>query len=652
MRRQDDVVSLAGPAVARFHIIDQSLCHHGGHHFDYVNCMVQAASENELETFVAANRRFRTDQLFGSKHAGNRRPAKVVSVFSNTTYQRESWLAGLRHLKRSNVVLDRPAADENSPSIFRKSFSWLKDRRSKKKRRQLIAQFARDLGRYFESLPSRELHQEDHVFFTTVSELELMGLAIFLANSPWTQPATWHLQFHYNLFDGRTPEFESQTRVLGKVRGCFLAALSRVPDHDLHFYCTSEELVEQFERLKVVDFSRLPYPINSRFAPAKYPTRVVESVFATRQSHRNPLSDAATDNRLPERPIGSPLRMICPGELRREKGVANHLQTVIDNLWQDYFGCGALEVAVQRPRKKFLRRQKVEIQLPVGDRGDSSPVKYVQHPLREDEYAEFIKRADFGLLMYDSRAYFSRRAGVLGELLACGKPVIVPAGCWLAHQLQEIQFNHIETQGDALPKSRTLGLSELEFDLSNAPLSGGLVSFDQSRHPFEFKIPLQKDETLVVVGFEWHNPIIEGVDVSLECIENGPQGNRSSATKQVAGHRRSGRRCLVMFRIAGGTESIQLSLRNAFHGTMATIKNLSVDLYNVNDPDSIPLGSVGLIAPDNGYADVMVEEMVSHFEHYRHSAEEYSHLWYQGHDPLRTLERLTGYTTDVLRRAA
>ena len=639
--------------MARFHIIDQSLCHHGGHHFDYVNCMAKVAVENELETYVAANRRFRADRLARSRGVGQDGSAKVVPVFCNTTYQRESWLAGLRHLKRSKVVLDRNTSDERGASLPVRACLWLKNQKSKKRRRQVIAQFARDLGRYFESLPNKELNQEDHVFFTTVSELELMGLAIFLANAPWTQPATWHLQFHYNLFDGRTPEFEFQTSVLGKVRGCFLAALSRIPDHDLHFYCTAQELVEQFEKLKVARFTQLPYPINSSFAPVKNLKAKVNTSCVVGFSDVDFNCPSESDGfEVDSSENNSRLRMICPGELRREKGIANHLQSVINRLWRDYFACGKLEVAVQRPKKKPLRSQKVEIQFPDELDSNFDPVQYVQHPLSEEKYIEFIKDADFGLLMYDSRAYFSRRAGVLGELLACGKPVIVPAGCWLAHQLQEIQFVHIETLKDSMPKSRQLDLSALDFDLKNAPLSGGLVSFDQHRHPFEFKVGLEQEETLAIVSFDWHDPTDEGVDVSVEYVGTDVYGNRTSAAKQIVGHRRRGGQCHAIFRIDQNSLQASFSLSNAFHGTMATVKNLSVEFFKVDDPNSVPLGSVGLITPDNEQADVMVAEMVLHFEHYRDSAEKYSHVWYDRHDPVRTLEQLIGYSVDVSRRAA
>ena len=101
-------------------IIDQSLCSPGGHHFDYVNCVARAAQEDQLETFVATNRRFNVARCAPKSRSqsasqyeltvGERQDgvlcenAKVIPSFRNTTYQKVSWLAGLRHLKRATSL--------------------------------------------------------------------------------------------------------------------------------------------------------------------------------------------------------------------------------------------------------------------------------------------------------------------------------------------------------------------------------------------------------------------------------------------------------------------------------------------------------------------------------------------------------------------
>ena len=649
--------SLAGNAVARLLIIDQSLCSKGGHHFDYVNCIARAANKEQLPTFVATNKKFKCRRENSLECDDSLQSvATVVPSFRHTTYQRESWLAGLRHLKRAGVVTDKPQSEKLS--ALQRFSSWRRHSRVRKRRRDLIAQFAYDCQRFFEALPRKEFMPQDHVFLTTVSELELMGLAIYLASAPSSRLATWHLQFHYNLFDGRTPEFETQKEVQRKVRGCFLAAMSRIPDHQLNFYCTSSELVDQYSRLNVADFYRLPYPINPKFAPAKIRSSVQSrkpvfklAVHSDREASEPDFQTSQVESAKIAQP-DAPIRMVCPGELRREKGSAAHLQRVIDSLWDEYLSCGRLQVAVQRPRRKLLRREKLRLELPGAvPTGRSEPiVDYLRHPLSENEYCDFVRGSDFGLLLYDSRAYYSRRAGVLGELLASGKPVIVPAGCWLAHQLQDLQFRHVDSLAKELPLSRSLELGAFEFDPDNAPLSGGLVSFDRYRHPFRATAKKTENENIAIVSFDWHHPHGEGVDARIRCIENGASSGKVSST-QVVGHRFSAGQCKTMFRLDSGSNEVCFEFENAFHDSTATIRNLSVNLFSVPDAQDIPLGRVGLIFDTEESIEASVVEMVEHLAHYRQTAEDFSQVWWRSHDPYRTLDFLVGSASAVQRAA-
>jgi hypothetical protein len=646
--------------VPRLHIIDQSLCSNGGHHFDYVNCIARAASKDQFETFVATNRRFKRNRESSVERDDSLHSiATVVPSFRNTTYQRESWLSGLRHLKRAKMVDEADTDRAGKTSSIIKCAKWYRAQSFRNRRRKLISQFACDCSRFFETIPKKEFMPDDHVFLTTVSELELMGLAIYLASSPSSRLANWHLQFHYNLFDGRTPEFETQSEVQRKVRGCFLAALSRVPDHKLNFYCTSSELVEQYSRLKVAEFYRMPYPVNERFAPTVSGSARSDVIKLAMHVGEDYDESATTIDvvgaELPLPRIAqptSPIRMGCPGELRREKGSAAHLQRVIDSLWGEYLSCGRLQVALQRPKRKMLRKEKLELELPSGEpiQFRDPVVDYLQHPLSENDYCDFIRGSDFGLLLYDSRAYYSRRAGVLGELLACGKPVIVPAGCWLAHQLQEPQFRHIDSMMQSMQHSNRLELGSLQFDIHNVPLSGGLVSFDRKRHPFRATASKTTEENIAIVSFDWRHPRAQGVDARIRCIETCRDGSVLEST-QIVGHRFSSGQCRAIFRVEKGGEKICFEFENAFHDSTATIGNLSVDLYDVPDASEIPLGRVGLIFADAESIDDAVVEMVEHLDHYRQSAQEFSHPWWRMHDPNRTLEFMVG-GRDAGRRVA
>lgn len=634
--------------MASLHIIDQSLRSHGGHHFDYVRCVATAASR-EIPTFIGTHREFgktKTEPTLATDLESLDSLATVQRCFRNTTYQRESYLAGLQHLKRCKWL---PSDRGSQPAPFHRRFlEQYRGRNFRRKRRTLIAQFAGDMSQYFRACDVHKLGAMDHIFLTTVSELELMGLAIFLTNSPWTVAANWHLQFHYNLFEGRTPEYDSQMQTAKRVRGCFLAALSRLPNHQLNFYVTADELQQQYKRLGIVDMEPLPYPISPRFAPQRSSLAMTLPL--------NIAEKTAPPKHPIDTPRNRPIRMVCPGELRREKGCVDHLQKIVDPLWHDYLANGRLQLAVQRPKRKWYRRERIELQLPTADQAsnqETTPppvIDYLRHPLSEDQYCDLIREADCGLLLYDSRAYFARRAGVLGELLACGKPVIVPAGCWLAHQIQDSQFEHIETTCETMDLSRKLNLADLKFDLSNVPFSGGKISFDQQRHPFCAQADIQPGENIAVVSFDWQDPTSSGVDTKITVIELA-EGDPIVERVQVVGHRQSAGTCRAMFRVDHKTEMIRIEFENAFHNSMATIRNLTVDLYRVADASAVPLSRVGIIMAGAEQLSESVIEMVEHLPHYRDSAEAFSETWYDDHRPQRTVDYLLSRREQLLKVA-
>jgi hypothetical protein len=645
--------------VARLFVIDQSLANVGGHHYDYVNCVVKAASHDRHEIFVATNRRFRATAS-SSDPASLGQNAKVLPAFRNTTYQKVSWLAGLRHLKRAEY----PAASKKETSKLRllSPTALLAKRRAsrfRKQRRKLIAQFACDCSRFFTGAPYGEFRRGDQIFLTTVSELELMGLAIFLTSCPSSRRATWHLQFHFNLFAGRPNEFSAQNETQRKVRGCFLAALSRIPDHDVRFYCTSDELVEQYSGLKVAEFSRLSYPINERFAPSRTIRKGAKvapaaSTILSFDQRSNPITEdfgeaeCCSEESLD---LNNPARMIVPGELRREKGSSNHLQGVVNDLWEDYLSVGRLQVAVQRPARRLIRGEKLDLQLPGANMVGGQPVvDYLRHPLPEQEYCDFIRGSDFGLLLHQRDAYFSRRAGVLGELMSCGKPVVVPAGCWLAHQIQEGIYHHVGQVRRRLGEGRVLDLRALEFDSANAPLSGGVASFDRHRHPFLASTEKTECENIAIVSFNWQHPKkSRGTDARVRCTEFGSDGSETSSL-QVLGHRTSFGKCQAIFRIGRGGNKVRFQFENAFEDSTASIRDISVELFSVEDADEVPTGFNGVIYSDAEAIAPAVAEVVEHLDHYRKNAQTFASQWWQAHDPQRTIDSL--FDSTVLRKVA
>ena len=605
--------------MANFFLIDQSLRELGGHHHDYVRCVATAANEAGYLTTIGTHQKFRDTNTLESL-------GPIKRVFRETTYQRDSYLAGLRHLTHPlNDFLPIASCDQQ-PARLRDRFSLssvtrlIRQAGHRIRRRRYIRNFAQDCEQFFKST---RLTEHDHAFLATVNEMEFMGLAAFLSNYPRTLQVHWHLQFHFNLFEGRTPEYPSQARAASAVQHCFDAALARIPYHTLRLYTTSETLADQFNSLGVGNFQVLTYPIRP-------------DLFGRQESTPNHVSTAG---------IGGPLRITCPGEVRREKKMVNYLQPLVDNIWDKHIRPGNIQIVVQRPLRKWPAREKINLQAPqqaLPSRLGTEWVQYYSHPLSDADYLDLIRNTDCGLLFYDSRAYFSRRAGVLGELLSCGKPVIVPAGSWLGDQLAEPNFRYVDSLCNSHNRRRSLLLEELAWSSGNVPLMGGVLSFDQTEHPFELQFELEEDESGFVIEFDWQWPTNQGVYCKFE-IANSPW--ESPDQGQIVGHRANGMSPVAYF--PTNQLSINLRMSNAFHDSSAGIRLIAIHTLAV-DPANTPAGSVGLIATGEEDIPRAIGEMVKHYDHYRRTASQFAEFWYQLHEPKQTISSLVSATDQYL----
>jgi hypothetical protein len=96
------------------------------------------------------------------------------------------------------------------------------------------------------------------------------------------------------------------------------------------------------------------------------------------------------------------------------------------------------------------------------------------------------------------------------------------------------------------------------------------------------------------------------------------------------------------------TNKVRFILKNAFHHSTASLRNLQ--LWIAQEPpgsslNSPPIGAVGVIAPDRDHLGESLLEVVNHIDHYRQTAEHFSHHWYANHHPQRTIMQLTSHDT-------
>lgn len=595
--------------MAQFFLIDPSWRCTGDHHAEFGSALVHAANSRQIRTRVAVHRDF----LMGEKSLT---PAVVVPLFRETSYQAASVLAGLQAIKRGGWARPQPPhSGWNWRSIKSRLQNWGAERRHLAYARR----YAESLAEFFSG---QSFDDATTVLFATASDLDFAGIGAYLRATPNTIQAHWHFLFHFNLFQGRTPEYEQQQWRLRGLRDRFLSALQGLPYHQLHFHTTTEHLADQYNRLQIAKFSVLPYPV------------------------------IAPEQELD--PSEGPLRLSCIGAVRREKQQATYLQKVINQIWDTHLAPGRVKLQVQTLVRRSWRRPKIPVSIPGAASGNHkspqpippSTIEFLPHPLPRNEYDQLLRNTDCGLLLYDAETYFSRRAGILDELLTLGRPVVVSAGSWLADELSPDLFDYVQQIVDGPAAAREWNAGNLVFSSDNLPSEGGVLTLDHGDHPLELHFEIEPRVTAIALQFQWRSPINAGTYIRIEIARNasaefsGRESLASFGSCHIVGHAPKGVLPGVILRIPT-TEPhhrrCTVRLTNAFHDATICIQNLKLTPL---DGFVGPIGSVGVTVADRMHLGDAIDEIVRHYSHYRHSAEHAATRRRSEHDPQRVLSWL------------
>ncbi len=412
--------------MSKFVLIDHSLVQPGGHHFEYAEHAFRAAHAAGHQVVVAAHRNFKKPATWESGWESH-------PIFPHTLYDELG-----AHGSENSV---ESAPDLENSLHNRSHLSWLARWRTRTERllvkRQTVG-FRRALRQLFSDV---SLSRGDHVFLPTASISDFFCLAEYLHGSSETQKAKWHLQFHYGPAVESGPAWEC-------LQANFARAQRLTDGHELNLFTTTTGLSDRYRRLGVARCEMLPHHVNPFFTPDVY------------------------------RSGSTPLRVLCAGCPRQEKGY-QHLSRIAIDLWQDYFATGRAQLCLQAKPSWFgSNRPRWKAQWGIGEAtanatsfqpvGESvGPIACSRFPLPAHEYVKMIRTADIGLFLYDTASYRHRCSGVFVEMLAAGVPVIVPANCWMAEQVNG---------ANAWCRERFRSRSENASSLENRPSMIGLVA--------------------------------------------------------------------------------------------------------------------------------------------------------------------------------
>lgn len=603
----------------KFILIDHSLTGVGGHHFEYAMHILSAAQRAGFDVVLAANCRLR-DRTGMPAHW------PVHSLFRFDVYCKHAVSGG--HRRRTGRGTGGAAAAGGAkvstwPARLIEPIYRFCDRGRQLlrqiDRRRRCRHFTRACHDLFQRLP---LQAGDQVFVPTLSEIDLLGLVAYLQAAPQSQLAQWHLQFHFDLFDGREPDYVAESDRIFALRQLFEETLAGARNHRLHFYSTTPQLAAQYNLLKVADFRTLAYPVNPAF-PA----------YRRHKSQR-------------------PLRITCAGGMREEKG-REHLATLVRSLWDDALANNNAQLLVQTNRTRF-QRLRSEIMAPAAKSGMTPygqfcrRVVQVRHPLRMDQYVDLIGKTDIGLFLYDSNRYYARCSGILVEMLSAGVPVIVPAGCWLADQIAESIYEHLDRLPQHLPTVQNVGEHDFSWQspIANAAAPPGkcMLTFGDRDAAICAEAVIPAGATDLLVNLHWPVPK-PGTYVRLQAEQFDADGKQLDDFVSIAGQRLLGQAVPLLVHLKQHAVRVRLTLQNAYGKSPITVTDVQLTfLCAAAAPKGhCPAGAVGLIAAAPEYVGPLVHEMIDHFEHYKETAARFSRPWSYAHAPERTVETLMAH---------
>lgn len=584
--------------MTKFILIEHSLKDVGGHHYDYAVHILQAAERAGYDIVLATHRQFR-------HQAQLPRTWKVLPMFRFDVYSKYAITSGSAR-NPIFVFNDRNLRSRNALVDWWNPRNWFEKRRYQCKRR--LESFASTCEQLFQVV---RLKSGDIVFLSTVSEYELQGLAKFLRRAPDTARAHWHLQFHHDILDGLEPSREQQGRRLQDVRRLFEQTLGPIRGHSLTFHTTTAPLAAQYNRLGTETFSELPYPVNPEFcAPGR--TRVANE----------------------------PLQITCAGGMRREKG-KHDMAALVSQLWKPYLASGRAQFRIQACKGSFRRLLADQRQFGVDTRSgkERPPLLRIPHPLGLREYLRLHHTSDIGLFLYDSKRYYTRCSGILVEMLAAGVPVIVPAGCWLAEQIAEPTYRYLDQVRKEIPPVDRLGFSDVQWE---SPLAGKVLSFGGSS-AVHGEVPVPRHAEALLVRFRHCGPVEPGGYVQIRAEQYSAQHERLDVSESTLGYR-ADRHVGTPFSLNDRTVRVRLAWKTAYEGGDFQLADLELGFLAGHEHENrIPLAAVGLAAANQRMIPKLFAEMVTHYDHYRQTAESFAHEWFRQHSPDHTLATLVSH---------
>lgn len=447
-----------------------------------------------------------------------------------------------------------------------------------------------------------DLRGDDVVFMPTISEIDFAGLCHTLRQQGTAAGPSWNIVFRRELY--------GPADTAGSLIGNWLRrALLRYGLFELgrskgraHLFTDTARLAEQYRRL-CVDVATLPIPVNSRFRPR-----------AREQS-------------------ALPLEIVFLGDARTEKGYGS-LPSIVAGLaseveagrihftFQSNFGFG--------PTRSEAR--VVEARATLRRLGDSV-VRLREEPMKSEDYERLVMGADIVLVPYNARRYFARSSGVFAEAVSAGVPVVVPAHCWMADQIQPEDVALHDALLEAQP-----GVRSIDDDLGWRPVEPvrAFPWLAHRRSTFVGSFRPRTGETHLILQFRVAEEST-GESYRRVCVNQFKGSARLRREVEILGTSADGR-ASALFEIDPAAQSVEIVFSGM--GGRSPGTDLRAHCLARGAGITVPRSAVGRTFVGRESLDGALREVIANYSHYRTRASAFSDKWVRWHNSDRLLLEL------------
>ena len=261
------------------------------------------------------------------------------------------------------------------------------------------------------TLQKIKVSPQDHIFIYTLGTEQLQQLLSWLESLNPISIPNYHLVFTKDI---NNPLF-SQSKTIS-LEACLNRFYnSNLSQDKVNFYADTEKLVERYNTLSAIQFTKIYLPFNQE--------KIQEYKKFKNQNQS--------------------INILYLDEFTKEKGF-HLLPQIVSDLWKDYIATKKVKFIIQSiqynskisHQEKEILTAKLQLQQYPED-----AIIFNEEAINIDSYYKLLNDANLVIMPYDINAYRYQVSNIFIQSLVTGKPVIVPANSWLAMQIDKTRGN-------------------------------------------------------------------------------------------------------------------------------------------------------------------------------------------------------------------